>query len=60
MAAFGLGSAWKLVSKVQSSGAPPLQQLAFLGLAGWALYTGQVQLAALLIFGGQLVASAVS
>ena len=39
---------------------PSLGQVAFAGLAGWGLYAGQAPLLALVIFGGQLVASAVS
>lgn len=41
-------------------GLPPLQHLAFATLAGWGLNTRQTPLLALLIFGGQLVASVVS
>lgn len=60
MAAFGLGNAWKLMQGKREVGLPALQHLAFAALAGWGIYSGQHHLLALLVYGGQLVASVAS
>jgi hypothetical protein len=60
VAAFGLAALWKLADAVRSGARPPLQQLAFAGLAAWGLFAGQAPLLAVVIFGGQLLASAVT
>lgn len=55
-------SAWKLAEHFRSgaSGNPPLQHVAFAALAGWAIYNAQATLLALLIFGSQLLTSALT
>lgn len=58
VAAFAGGAGWQLVQGLRE-GKLPLQQIAFLGVAGLAFVTNLVPQFALFVFGGQILASAV-
>lgn len=57
VAAFGAAAAWGLVAGSRE-GRPPVQQLAFAGLAAWSLYAGHALPVALCVFAGRILASA--
>lgn len=60
VAAFGLSAGVKVFDAVKAKAVPAVQQVLFLVLAGWALYSNIAQQMALLVFGGHLLASTVS
>ncbi|KAL4422763.1 hypothetical protein ABPG75_008960 [Micractinium tetrahymenae] len=58
--AFGLSALWRLVHQLQGGGAVRPQELAFAGLAGWALYKKAAVPLSLVIMAAQLVAALIS
>lgn len=58
--AFGVSALWRLVNQLQGGGAVRPQEVAFAGLAGWALYKQAEVPLALMIMAAQLVAALVS
>ena len=60
MAAFGVGSLWKLAQGLQGGGGVRPQNAAFAALAAWALYARQELPVSLAIMAGHMLAEVVS
>lgn len=60
VAAFGLGSLWKLLNQLQGGNNVRYQNAAFVALAAWAFYAKQTPLVALAVIAGHTAAELVS
>lgn len=60
VAAFGLGSLWKLLNQLQGGGGVRPQNALFVALAAWALYAKHTPLVALAVMAGHMAAEVVS